>query len=487
MAMQRKQIRRAVGYATCGIISMCACAVWTRAQETAPQPALTHRPAAESNASPAQTISLTVPANTPIHVALDKEVRIQKVGQVITGHVVDPVYAFDRLVIPVGTEATGRITKLQGPSNKSRTLSALNADFTPARKIEITFDGLVLPGGKDIAIHTNVAPGSGQVIQFVSAADAAGQKKGLADEATKRTKEAKAQARQQWNDAMKQVKAPGKIHRLERYAIAQSPIHPQYIDAGTIYIAELQEPVDFGTEPLTPELTASLSAAPPDGSVVHAELMTALSSATTQKGAAVEAVISQPLFDDKKLIVPEGSILSGSVIQVQPARRLSRNGQLRMVFHELRLPDGVEQKVEASVAGVQAGKADNVKLDSEGGAQATTPKTRYLTTGISIGMAAISGRGDEDAKAGPAAGNASNRAIGGLGGFKLVGAVLGGVVQSRAFGYSMGAYGAGVSVYTHFVARGHDVVFAKNTAMEIGIGTRQPSSSSAAPSAPVNQ
>jgi len=485
--MQRVLIRKAVVRATCGAILACASAGWAHAQDAPPQPALTHRPTAEPQASPEATISLTVPANTPIHVVLDKEVRVRKAGQAIQGRVVDPVYAFDRLVIPAGTEVSGRIVRLQGPSGKSRTLDALNADFTPARKIEIAFDSLALPNGKNIAIHTNVTPGSGQVIQFVSAADADNKKKGLADEASKKTREAKAQARQQWNDAMKQVKAPGKIHRLERYALAQSPVHPQFIDAGTVYLAELQEPLDFGTEPLTPELTASLSAAPPDGSVVHAELMTALSSATTQKGAAVEAVISQPLFDDKNLIVPEGSILSGSVIQVQPARRLSRNGQLRMVFHELRLPDGVEQKVEASVAGVQAGKADNVKLDSEGGAQATSPKTRYLTTGISIGMAAISGRGDPDAKGGNAAGNASNRAIGGLGGFKLVGAVLGGVVQSRAFGYSMGAYGAGMSVYTHFVARGRDVVFAKNTAMEIGIGTRQPASSSATPTAPVIQ
>ena len=270
------------------------------------------------------TISLTVPAKTPIHLVLDKEVRIHKVGQVIQGHVVDPVYAFDKLVIPVGTEVTGRITKLQGPSGMQRTLSALDADFMPARKIEVEFDELVLPGGMDIAIHTSVAPGSGQVIQFVSAADAAGQKKSLTDEASKRTKEAKAQARQQWNNAMKQVKAPGKIHRLERYLFAQSPVHPQYIDAGTVYLAELQQSLDFGTEPLTPDIVASLNAAPPDGSVVHAELMTALSSATTQKGAAVEAVISQPLFDENKLIVPQGSVLSGSVIQVQPARHMSR-------------------------------------------------------------------------------------------------------------------------------------------------------------------
>ena len=66
----------------------------------------------------------------------------------------------------------------------------------------------------------------------------------------------------------------------------------------------------------------------------------------------------------------------------------------------------------------------------------------------------------------------NSRGAGGLGGFKLVGMVLGMAVPSRALGYSMGAYGAGMSVYSHFIARGNEVVFPKNTAMEIGIGTR---------------
>jgi hypothetical protein len=51
--------------------------------------------------------------------------------------------------------------------------------------------------------------------------------------------------------------------------------------------------------------------------------------------------------------------------------------------------------------------------------------------------------------------------------------VLGLAVHSRALGYSMGAYGAGMSLYSHFIARGKEVVFPKNTAMEIGIGTRK--------------
>jgi hypothetical protein len=37
---------------------------------------------------------------------------------------------------------------------------------------------------------------------------------------------------------------------------------------------------------------------------------------------------------------------------------------------------------------------------------------------------------------------------------------------------AMGAFGASRSIYVHFIARGRDVVFPKNTAMEIGIGPR---------------
>ncbi|MGB2886639.1 MAG: hypothetical protein WBC04_02980 [Candidatus Acidiferrales bacterium] len=69
-----------------------------------------------------------------------------------------------------------------------------------------------------------------------------------------------------------------------------------------VYFAELQEPLDFGTEPLTLEPASSINTAPQSGSFVHARLMTALSSATTQTGEGVEAVLSQPLFDRNRVL-----------------------------------------------------------------------------------------------------------------------------------------------------------------------------------------
>ena len=119
-------------------------------------PKLTHRPpAASAPAKNPTSIALTVPKGTAIQVALDKEVRVQKVGQVVHGHVVEPIYAFDKLVIPVGAEVTGHITKIEILSAGRRTAAALDTDFSPTRKLDLTFDELVLADSKRIPLHTN--------------------------------------------------------------------------------------------------------------------------------------------------------------------------------------------------------------------------------------------------------------------------------------------------------------------------------------------
>jgi hypothetical protein len=427
-------------------------------------------PATSPSTGAPQTIALTVPKDTPLQVALDREVRVKKAGQPIHGRIVQPIYAFDRLVVPAGAEVTGRIAKIDSISGKKRMLGILNGDFTPSRKIEVEFSEVVLADGKHIPFRAVITAGSGQVMRLISTKDQKTRSRAK-DAASEKIREAKEEARRKWRDAMNQVKEPGKMHRLERYVVNQLPVHPQYVQPGTLYFAELQDPLDFGSEVLTPKLTSSLGVAPPTGGLAHAFLITPLNSATTKKGSPVEAILAQPLLDGDRLIFPEGSRLRGSVGEVRPARRLHHNGQMRIVFRELIPPDGVAQKVVAGVEGVEAGKDDHITLDSEGGAQATSPKTRYLSTGISLVLASSAIRQHTDADD-PAGSQNSNGVAGGAAGFRLVGIAIGALVKSQPLGMAMGAYGASRSVYSHFIARGHDVVFPKNTAMEIGFGSR---------------
>lgn len=202
--------------------------------------------------------------------------------------------------------------------------------------------------------------------------------------------------------------------------------------------------------------------------------MTPLNSSTAKKGDPVEALITEPLVVSDHLILPEGSTITGSVMQAQPARRLGHNGQLRILFHQVAPPNGIEQKVETSLEGVAVAKGEHLKLDAEGGAQVTTPKTRYLTTGIQVLLAASQASPDRDAgQGGQSVGETGAGAASGASGFRFVGMIVGIAAHSRVVSAGFGSYGAAMSIYYHFLARGRDVVYPKDMAMVIALGTRE--------------
>lgn len=421
--------------------------------------AFQNRSTSSQPSSEPQTIAMTVPNGTPLQIALDKEVRVRKAGQRITGRVMQPVYVFDHLVIPVATVAIGRIVSIAPVPGRTRALHALNEDFTPAHQLTVAFEELILADGRHLSLHATVVPGSGQALRLVTADQ---HKKNAVKDAAAQKMD---QVRAQWNDARKHVESPGRMHLVTRYIVAQLPVHPQYIDAGTLYSAELTQPLDFGNESVSADTLAAIGTPPPPGSLVHAVLLTPLNSATTAKSADVEAELSQPLTDQGRLILPAGTRLRGSVLQVRPARRLHRNGQLRIVFRDILLPDGAVQAVDTRLEGIQSDSADNAQLDSEGGTKSTSSKTRYLSTGATIGLALIGSGGRKDVgDASPIAGGAT--------GFKLIGLIVGIAYRNHTYGILMSAYGGTRSIYNNFLGKGRNIAFPKFTVMEIGFGNR---------------
>jgi hypothetical protein len=432
------------------------------------------RNAAEDAGAAAVMVPMSVGAGTPIKVALDSEVRVREVGQTIHGITTEPVYAFDKLLIPVGTVVNGRVSAIDAVPKKVRTLQAADGNFSPRRDVHVQFDELVMADGRHVALATVASPAPDGVLRFVSANEKAEKKNKVEDAAGKRVSAARQEIRRQWSELQKQIHEPGKMHKLKRILVAQLPVHPQYIDAGTSFNADLQLPLDFGMEAVKLEALTNVGAPPPTGSMVHARLVTALSSATAKKGDAVEAMITEPLVVSDHLILPEGSVITGSVMQAQRARRLARNGQLRILFREVAPPNGLSQRVETSLEGVAVAKGEHLKLDSEGGAQVTTPRTRYLTTGIQVMLAASQAAPDRDAGQGtPSVGEAGSSAANGASGFRFVGMVVGLAAHSRMVSAGFGSYGAATSIYYHFLARGRDVVYPKDMAMVIGLGTRE--------------
>jgi hypothetical protein len=471
-------LTRSIGVA----IAAALLGTWSAGQTLKVRPAAGAQPTATSSrreaqpaASPAPVmVPMSVDAGIPIKVALDSEVRVRRVGQPIHGKTVEPVYAFDKLLIPAGTVVNGTVAALDPVPGKTRFLNATDGNFSPARRVHVQFDQLVMADGRRIPLQTLVTPAPDGVLRFVSANEKAEKKNKVQQAASKKVSATRQQIRQQWSDLQKQIHEPGKMHKLKRIALAQLPVHPQYLDAGTSFNAALVRPLDFGTEAVTPDRLTDIGSPPPEGSVVHARLVTALSSATAKKGDPVEALITEPLEASNHLILPEGSVIKGSVVQVQHARRFGRNGQLRILFHQVAPPNGIEQKVETNLEGVAVAKGEHLKLDAEGGAQVTTPKTRYLTTGIAVMLAASQATPDRDAGQGtPSVGEAGSGAANGVSGFGFLGMIAGVAAHSRVVSAGLGSYGAAFAIYHHFLARGRDVVYPKDMAMVIGLGTRK--------------
>jgi hypothetical protein len=419
---------------------------------------------------------VTVQAGAAFHVALEKKVRIKTAGVAVEGRVVEPIYVFDRMALPAGTRVVGRVSSIEPLSRKRRALAIANGGFTPLRKAHVDFDTLVLKDGTRLPLHASISEGVPNVVHL-TAGGTAKKKKGR----VRQTVDAAEQkAKHQVHQTVGQITAPGKWERVKAAIAAELPYRRQWLAAGTQFTAELRDPLQVASSepPAAPDALARLGQEIPPGSVVYVSLMTPLSSATEHLGSPVRAVVSEPLFSpDHHLILPAGAHLEGSVTKVVPARRLHRNGQLRFAFRQIELGPGAPRQVEASLQGVDAAAGANVKLDEEGGAHAATPKTNLIRPAIDVVLALGSLDGldphrklDPDFHQGP---DTAGGTVRGGSGFGLVGAVVGLAAHYRPVSACFAFYGAGWSVYTHLIAHGSDVVFLKNTPMEIRFGTHE--------------
>ena len=122
-------------------------------------------------------------------------------------------------------------------------------------------------------------------------------------------------------------------------------------------------------------------------------------------------------------------------------------------------------------------RAVTSRLDTEGGAHAITPKTKFIAPAIDVLLATSSLDGLDphnrrriEEGRGPQGPDVGGGAVRGGAGFGLVGSVVGLVAHYRPVSACFAFYGAGWSVYTHILARGNNVVFPKNTPMEIRFG-----------------
>jgi hypothetical protein len=437
-------------------------------------------------------VTLTVPAGAPLRLYLTQRLPKRSAAPV-EAKVLEPVFAFDREVVPAGTIAQGRVSGVQSVNRWQRVRAILKGDFTPLRQAEVEFTALVLSDGRRIPTHTVETAGLNSIYREPpknakpSRAPASNRNNGILGTA-------KQTAKDRVNGAVNArsrgiadlVRGPNKKERMIDFFWSKLPYHPQYLRRGTRIDASLRDPLEFGSVTLKPDELAELGSQPRADSVARVRLLTALDSASTRQGETIEAVVAVPLFSpEHRLIIPEGTRLTGTVVLAKKARSFHRAGQLRFNFQTVDLPQefanlrpavSLRKPIQqVTLESAEPGGSAPIKVDSEGGIQAKESKTRFIAPVISLMLA--SRAADNDAghhhETGATGGdaNVSGRTLGGGLGLGMLGAAVS--QTSRWVGMAFGYYGLAWSVYSSVFARGGEVQFDKNAMMDIKFGARE--------------
>lgn len=278
------------------------------------------------------------------------------------------------------------------------------------------------------------------------------------------------------------VRGQNKKEWVEEWLLGKLPYHPQLYRTRTRVDVVLRQPLNFGNATVKPDWFKGLGQLAPDAQLADVRLSTRLTSADAPNGKTVSGVLMKPLFaGDKTLLLPVGTRFTGKVTFSQRARWGHRGGKLRFAFDRLDLPvfagltqqpaNTTERPIQAQLAGIEASPG-SVRVDAEGTAKATESKIRLLRPVLAGIVAAHSADDDRDHSPsfGPAGGsnqapNLSGRALGGFSGFGILGTAAS--FGPRAIGATLGYYGLAWSVYSNIFAPGKELVFEKNTAIEI--------------------
>src|SRR5258705_1749916 len=365
---------------------------------------------------PSRNVPLTVPAGTPLRLYLTKRIP-GRLNARVQAKMLAPLYAFDREVVPAGTDVFGTVTRFRAVPTEDRTKAMMSGDFTPLHLAEVRFTSMRLPDGRQIPIDTVESAELNTVLPLKPPGprtpNGKTENNGTASSGTQIVKDqidARVSTLKSIPDV---VQGPGKKDKLEDFLWAKLPYHPQFVRARTRFDAELRESLDFGSTTVTQNSLALLGSQPSGESTVHARLVTPLASKISTQDQTVRAVLDEPLFSaNHQLVLPAGTQLDGTVVLVKKAGWFHHAGHLRFTFEGVQLssealalltpPAGLpvpaeertlQFRTQATLRAAESGGAP-VKVDGEGGVQATESKTRLLGVALTAVLANHSWLGD---------------------------------------------------------------------------------------------
>jgi hypothetical protein len=413
-----------------------------------------------------QTEGGTLPAETPLALRIDEHLPMRD-GLPLRAHLIYPIYANDKLLLPKDTVVAGSVVELRSDHSR-RVRATMGGDFTPFKKPVVHFTGFILPDGTTVPFTSDDAADGAPIFRAIPSPPAKG---GF--------------LHRQFDTLVTVVRSdiaiftgPEKTDRFVQFIYTQIPYHPQRIEKGTAWTIETSHSVEIPALPPPPVVAAAPPkkhhfweepdppADVPNGDtgswIIEANLDEPLSSETSKDGQTIKATVAEPIFNpDHTIAIPQGSTLIGSVSRAKPAGKFGRTGVLTFNFRQLQIPHEETRIVETRLTG--ADSARDIALNSEG--QARSKPQDKISLPILLALMASQPL-DQDAGKNGGLGEGNNlgkNAVGGAAGLGLVGTIIGLTGVSPNVAAGIGYWGTARAVYYRWIAKGQKIDFAKNT------------------------
>src|SRR5689334_17318509 len=98
-------------------------------------------------------INLRVEAGTPLRLYITHRTWY-RINETVEARFAEPVWAFDRIVIPAGTLVHGQVRELDPVPGMVRARAIVGGDFTPLKQAQVSFTSLTLADGRTLRFET---------------------------------------------------------------------------------------------------------------------------------------------------------------------------------------------------------------------------------------------------------------------------------------------------------------------------------------------
>ncbi len=149
--------------------------------------------------------------------------------------------------------------------------------------------------------------------------------------------------------------------------------------------------LDLSTAPAT---QASSDAILPEGTRIALQLNDHLSTKQNNEGDLFTAVVMVPVYKDDQIVIPRGSVVSGSISRVIRPGRFKGKAVMNLLFHSVSIPGRGQFPITASLAGVDSHVRSDIYSEStmEGGGSIGRDTGKILTPGVvGAGIGAVAG------------------------------------------------------------------------------------------------